>query len=92
MKKKKTIVVDVRTPEEYQSGFIQHAVNLNVMDSAGFARSAASFDKRKKYLVYCKSGRRSAKALILMKKMGFRKVCHLSGGMEGWKGDLYKPG
>ena len=92
MKKKNTYVVDVRTPEEYKSGFIANAVNYNVMDSVDFINNISSLDKNKKYLLYCKSGRRSGKALVMMKDMGFRKVHHLKGGVTEWKGELKRPG
>ena len=92
MKKKNTYVVDVRTPEEYKSGFIANAVNYNVMDSVAFINNISSLDKNKKYLLYCKSGRRSGKALVMMKDMGFRKVHHLKGGVTEWKGELKRPG
>ena len=91
MKKKNTYVLDVRTPEEYKSGFIGNAVNYNVMDSLAFVNAISSLDKSKKYLLYCKSGRRSGKALVMMKNMGFRKVYHLKGGVTEWKGELKKP-
>lgn len=91
MKKKNTYVVDVRTPEEYKSGFISNAVNYNVMDSVAFINTITSLDKNKKYLLYCKSGRRSGKALVMMKNMGFNKVHHLKEGVTEWKGELKKP-
>ena len=91
MKKKNTYVLDVRTPEEYKSGFIGNAVNYNVTDSVAFVNTISSLDKNKKYLLYCKSGRRSGKALVMMKNMGFRKVYHLKGGVTEWKGELKKP-
>ena len=91
MKKKNTYVLDVRTPEEYKSGFISNAVNYNVMDSVAFVNTILSLDKNKKYLLYCKSGRRSGKALVMMKNMGFKKVHHLNGGVTEWKGELKKP-
>ena len=91
MKKKNTYVVDVRTPEEYKSGFIGNAVNYNVTDSVAFVNTISSLDKNKKYLLYCKSGRRSGKALVMMKNMGFRKVYHLKDGVTEWKGELKKP-
>lgn len=90
-KKKNTYVFDVRTPEEYKSGFIDNAVNYNVMDSVAFVSTIASLDRNKKYLLYCQSGRRSGKALVMMKNMGFRKVYHLKGGVTEWKGELKKP-
>jgi len=91
MKKKNTYVFDVRTPEEYKSGFIGNAINYNVMDSVAFVNTISSLDKNKKYLLYCKSGRRSGKALVMMKNMGFRKVHHLKAGVTKWKGELKKP-
>ena len=91
MKKKNTYVLDVRTPEEYKSGFIGNAINYNVMDSVAFVNTILSLDKNKKYLLYCKSGRRSGKALVMMKNMGFRKVHHLNRGVTEWKGELKKP-
>ena len=91
MKKKNTYVLDVRTPEEYKSGFIGNAVNYNVMDSVAFVNTISALDKNKKYLLYCKSGRRSGKALVMMKTMGFRKVYHLKSGVTEWKGELKKP-
>ena len=91
MKKKNTYLLDVRTPEEFNSGFIDNAVNYNVTDSVAFVNIISSLDKKKKYLLYCKSGRRSGKALVMMKNMGFRKVYHLKGGVTEWKGELKKP-
>ena len=90
MKKKNTYVLDVRTPEEYESGFIDNAANYNLLDRVAFVNTILSLDKNKKYLLYCKSGRRSGKALVMMKSMGFRKVYHLNGGITEWKGELKK--
>ena len=91
MKKKNTMVLDVRTSEEYKTGFIGKAVNYNVMDSVSFINTITNLDKNKKYLLYCKSGRRSGKALVMMKEIGFRNVRHLKGGVTEWKGELKKP-
>src|SRR5512147_1676334 len=62
MKKKNTFVLDVRTPEEYRSGYIGNAINYNVTDSLNFINKISLLEKNKKYLLYCKSGRRSGKA------------------------------
>lgn len=91
MKKKNTVILDVRTLEEYESGYIGNAVNYNVLDSVTFLHSISALDKDKKFLLYCKSGRRSGKALVMMKDMGFKKVHHLKGGITEWKGELKKP-
>ena len=91
MKKNNTVILDVRTPEEYKSGYIGNAVNYNVMDSLSFLQTISGLDKDKKFLLYCKSGRRSGKALVMMKDMGYKKVHHLKGGVTEWKGELKKP-
>jgi rhodanese-related sulfurtransferase len=44
-------------------------------------------DKNKVYLVYCRSGARSTKAVAAMKKAGFKKIFHYSAGIIGWRKD-----
>lgn len=92
MKKKNAVILDVRTTEEYRSGYIGTAINYNVLDSLAFVNTISTLDKNKKYLLYCKSGRRSGKALVMMKNMGFKKAYHLQGGVTDWKGEIKKPG
>ncbi|MFH0941824.1 MAG: rhodanese-like domain-containing protein, partial [Chloroflexota bacterium] len=53
------IIIDVRTPGEYEGGHIAGAVNLD-FNAAGFNAEVDKLDKNKTYLVYCQSGRRSA--------------------------------
>ena len=91
MKKKNTVILDVRTLEEYESGYIGNAVNYDVLDSIAFLHTISALDKNKNFLLYCKSGRRSGKALVMMKDKGFKKVHHLKGGITEWKGELKKP-
>ena len=92
MKQKNAVILDVRTTEEYRSGYIGTAINYNVLDSLAFVNTVYTLDKNKKYLLYCKSGRRSGKALEMMKNMGFKKVYHLQGGITDWNGEIKKPG
>lgn len=91
MKKKRTVVLDVRTPEEYQAGYIGNAVLYNVLDSTRFIEQISTLNKKKKYVLYCKSGRRSGKAVKMLKAQGFKKVYHFPGGVTGWKGELNRP-
>ena len=77
------ILLDVRTPEEMQSGYIAGARNIN-FNSENFAGSIDSLDRSKTYFVYCAAGKRSGKALDLMKEKGFQKVTSLDGGMSAW--------
>jgi rhodanese-related sulfurtransferase len=91
IKREKSMVLDVRTPDEYNTGFINSSSNLNVLDSLNFVNAIATLDKNKQYFLYCKSGRRSGKAMLMMKNMGFQNVRHLRGGITEWKGKLKKP-
>jgi rhodanese-related sulfurtransferase len=91
MQKNKTVVLDVRTPDEYKEGHLKNATNYNVLDSLAFEKQIATLPKNKKYLLYCRGGVRSGKALVLMQQKGFKHLYHLSGGISGWTGEIEKP-
>jgi rhodanese-related sulfurtransferase len=67
------VVVDVRTPAEYAAGHIARAQNIDV-DGADFSSRISSLDKTAAYLVYCRSGRRSAIAAEQMAAAGFSDI------------------
>lgn len=77
------VVLDVRTPEEYNAGHIADAININYR-SENFKTWLASADKSKVYLVHCKSGGRSSRAIALMEKAGFNNIQHLNKGFDAW--------
>lgn len=77
-------VLDVRSPEEFASGHLAGAQNVDFHDDA-FQDSVAKLDKTKPYLVHCAAGGRSAKTRDMMKKLGFTRVYHLDGGLTAWK-------
>lgn len=87
MKKEGTVVIDVRTPEEYQSGHIPGAVLIDIK-KPDFTERVSSLDRSKKYLLYCRSAKRSKAALDSMQALGFPKVFHLEGGIQNWKRDV----
>jgi phage shock protein E len=78
-----TVVLDVRTPEEFASGHLPNARNLDVQ-SAGFDAGLATLDKKATFAVYCRSGHRSGQALERMKATGFTHVADLNGGIAAW--------
>jgi len=78
------IVLDVRTPQEYQRGHIAGAVNINYYDP-DFQKRLAKLDTNKTYLVYCHSGHRSGLAVKVMEKLHFRHIYDLQGGMIQWQ-------
>ncbi|MDD7280373.1 rhodanese-like domain-containing protein [Floccifex sp.] len=72
------ILLDVRTLEEYESGYIPGAINVPLDSIETFKE-----DKDACILVYCRSGNRSKKASQLLVKMGYKNVYDL-GGIQDW--------
>ncbi len=83
-----TIIIDVRTPQEYKSGHIHKAVNipLQVLNEE---ITKKNISKNTKIIVYCKSGFRSKKAAQVLDELGFANV-YLLGGISDWPYSLVK--
>lgn len=77
-------LLDVRTPEEYDEGHIAGATLVDVNDSSFIERAVAVLDKQRPVAVYCRSGRRSARAANLLVAQGFQ-VTNLNGGVMAWR-------
>ena len=74
-------LIDVRTPQEYQSGHIEGALNIPVSEVS--TRIAEFGAKDEPIVVYCRSGARSGRAQSTLKASGFTQVYNL-GGMNRW--------
>jgi rhodanese-related sulfurtransferase len=83
-KEKNIIILDVRTPQEYQEGHISNAINIPVQILGQQLDKLKNF-KDKKILVYCRSGHRSAIASQILDRAGFKNVYNLKGGLFEWK-------
>ena len=70
------IIIDVRTPEEFAAGHLDGALLYNVQDPA-FDAKIADLDPSIPYVVYCRSGNRSAQAVERMKAAGFTDLTDL---------------
>ncbi len=77
------VIIDVQTPEEFAEGHVANAINIDFR-SESFRDEIDNLDKNKTYLIYCRSGRRSADALSIMKELNFTKIYHMSGGILEW--------
>ena len=77
-------VLDIRTPEEFASGYIAGATNLDFYE-AEFSSWLDDLDKDAPYFVYCRSGNRSNGAGSILKKHGFENVYNLGGGITAWQ-------
>lgn len=80
-----TFIIDVRTPAEWRAGHIAGARLQNVLETDSFNAQLASWDKAATYLLYCRSGKRSQRALELMQNAGFNQVYDLAGGFLAWE-------
>ena len=86
---KNIVVLDVRTPEEYTSGHIDGAVNINI-NGDNFSKKVAELDKDKSYIVHCAANvenGRSAKSLKIMADLGFENLMSMEGGIVAWRQD-----
>lgn len=70
---KDVVILDVRTPEEFNQNHIDGSVNINFLGS-DFKEQVSKLDKNKNYKLYCRSGNRSGKAMTLMNSMGFNHI------------------
>ena len=77
-------LLDVRTPEEFDEGHIAGATLVDVNDSSFVDRAVAILDKQRPVAVYCRSGRRSARAANLLVAQGYT-VTNLNGGVMAWQ-------
>lgn len=77
------VVLDVRTPEEVAEGTLPGAVAIDFY-SPDFAAQVAQLDRDVPYLVYCRSGSRSAQATRIMTDLGFTQIWELDGGILSW--------
>ena len=80
---KDIIIVDVRTPREFEAGHIQGAKNINVADK-DFRSNIENLDRDSTYLVYCQVGNRSKYAVNVMKELDFKTIYHLNNGISEW--------
>lgn len=77
------ILIDVRTPAEFNNGHLEGAVNVNYFDP-DFLEQLATYNKDEAVYLYCRSGNRSAKASRKMKEAGFSNIIDLKGGIKSW--------
>lgn len=76
-------VLDVRTAKEFADGHVAGAVNIDV-NQTDFAQKIDELDRSKTYIVYCRLGIRSRKAVGIMSAKGFKNLYNVSDGFAGW--------
>ena len=83
LQRKDGIILDVRTPEEIENGYVEGASFIDFYDPE-FKQKIQFMDKSKPIYTYCRSGGRSSKAAEILIHSGFDKVYNLDGGIGAW--------
>lgn len=81
--------LDIRTPGEYASGYIEGAINIDYYES-NYRDELAKLDRDRVYIIYCRSGNRSGKSMRIMQSLGFKTVYNVLGGINRWKSSGYR--
>lgn len=77
------VVLDVRTREEFDAGHIDGAIVIDVRQD-DFDDRVAELDRDVPYVVYCRTGNRSARATAIMSELGFTDLTEITDGIVGW--------
>lgn len=83
----KAVLLDVRTEEEVDEGFIPNSKNIDIYKGQEFVDEVDKLDRDKHYYIYCRSGKRSSQACTLLDQMGFAETYNLAGGFSEWEGE-----
>ena len=84
-----TLLVDVRTAEEFDSGHIEGAKHIPY-EEIGVRIGELTDDKSREIVLYCRSGRRSGVAQKTLVDMGFENAIN-AGGYEDLRARLERP-
>lgn len=78
-------ILDVRTPEEFESGHVPGAVNVPHTE-VGARMKELSAHRGVEMVLYCERGGRAARAIAELDGAGFEHLGHLAGDMSAWRG------
>ncbi|HAQ08227.1 MAG TPA: rhodanese-like domain-containing protein [Bacillus bacterium] len=78
-------IIDVRSEEGYSESHIPNAQNIPLKE---MEENGIELDKNGTYLIVCKVGKTSEKASKLLAESGYKNIYNLSGGMDGWQGEV----
>jgi rhodanese-related sulfurtransferase len=78
------VILDIRTPTEFNRGHIADAILINYY-SQGFLDEINTLDRDNIYLMYCESAVRTSSTYRTIKKLGFKTFYMMIPGMQGWR-------
>lgn len=77
----KSILLDVRSPQEYKEGHLENSINIPFYDIYKNVRKKIP-NIETTIIVYCQTGNRSKRVIDVLYKMGYKKLYNLKGGMD----------
>jgi rhodanese-related sulfurtransferase len=80
---KALVTLDCRTKNEFASGHVPGAICMDIR-AAGLKSRLDKLDRNKSYVIICRSGNRSTRAVKIMLGMGFKHIFHAYEGMKAW--------
>lgn len=80
------VLIDVRTPEEYDEAHLDGALLIDFYRD-DFEAAISELDRDQPYVIYCRSGNRSGQARELMADLGFTDVADIGGGIVAWEAE-----
>jgi rhodanese-related sulfurtransferase len=89
LKNKDIVILDIRTPMEYNTSRIEGAINIDFYESS-FINNLNNLDKNKRYFVYCRSGNRTGQSMRIFTSLGFKDIVHLQRGIVEWTANGYE--
>lgn len=84
-----TLILDVRNEDEFAKGHLKNAIQIPVKELKENLSDIEKF-KDELVLVYCRSGKRSAEAVDILKENGFKNLVHMKDGISKWDGEVEK--
>ena len=84
-----TLILDVRNEDEFAEGHLKNAIQIPVKELKEILSDIEKF-KDELVLVYCRSGKRSAEAVDILKENGFKNLVHMKDGISKWDGEVEK--
>jgi molybdopterin/thiamine biosynthesis adenylyltransferase/rhodanese-related sulfurtransferase len=75
------ILIDVREPVEYEINRIEGS---KLIPLSKLPEKVNELDQTREIVLYCKMGGRSARAVQLLRELGFTRVKNLAGGIDAW--------
>lgn len=81
-KNKSTILLDVRSSQEFKEGHLEGAINIPLFDLEKSEKKELE-NKKQTIIIYCSTGNRSRKAKEILDELGYEDVYNLRNGLDG---------